>query len=62
MTPILLGMLTVAALLPNLSKLKLPGFEAEISDPKPPDPNISSGPRGDIKFGSSLTSVDIDPR
>ena len=62
MTPILLGMFTVAALLPNLSKLKLPGFEAEISDPKAPDPNISSGPRGDIKFGSSLASLDIDPR
>jgi tetratricopeptide (TPR) repeat protein len=62
MTPILLGLLTVGILLPNLTKLKLPGFEAEISEPKSPDPAISSGPRGDIKFGSSLPIVDHEPR
>ena len=62
MTPILLGLLTIAALLPNLSKLKLPGFEAEITEPKPTDPNISAGPRGDIGFGTSLPIIDPEPR
>jgi hypothetical protein len=62
MTPILLGLLTISALLPNLSKLKLPGFEADINDPKSPDPDISTGPRGDIKFGSSIPITDLQPR
>jgi len=62
MTPILLGLLTVAALLPNLSKLKMPGFEAEIVDPQPSEPNISTGQRGDIGFGSSLPIIDPEPR
>lgn len=62
MTPLLLGLLTVGILLPNLTKLKLPGFEAEISEPKSPEPAISSGPRGDIKFGSSLPIVNPEPR
>jgi tetratricopeptide (TPR) repeat protein len=61
MTPILLGLGTVGLLLPNLTKLKLPGFEAEVSEPKPSDPAISSGPRGDIKFGSPLLIVDPEP-
>ena len=62
MTPLLLGLLTVGILLPNLTKLKLPGFEAEVSEPKSPEPAISSGPRGDVKFGSSMPIVDSDPR
>jgi tetratricopeptide (TPR) repeat protein len=62
MTPILLGLLTIAALLPNLSKLKLPGFEAEIVEPKPTEPNISMGPRGDVVFGTSLPIIDPEPR
>ena len=62
MTPILLGLLTIAALLPNLTKLKLPGFEAEVSDPHPIEPNISYGPRGDIGFGTSLPIINPEPR
>ncbi len=62
MTPLLLGLFTIAALLPNLSKLKLPGFEAEIADPKPASPDISTGPRGEIGFGSSLPVIDPQPR
>jgi tetratricopeptide (TPR) repeat protein len=62
MTPILLGLMAIGALLPNLSKLKLPGFEAEVSEPKPSEPNISTGPRGDIGFGTSLPIVDPEPR
>jgi tetratricopeptide (TPR) repeat protein len=63
MTPILLGLLVVAALLPNVNKLKLPGgFEAEISEPKAAESNIASGPRGEIGFGSSLPVVSPEPR
>jgi hypothetical protein len=54
--------MAIGALLPNLSKLKLPGFEAEVSEPKPSEPNISTGPRGDIGFGTSLPIVDPEPR
>jgi hypothetical protein len=49
-------------LLPNLSKLKLPGFEAEIVEPKTAPPDISTGQRGDIGFGSSLPIIDPEPR
>jgi hypothetical protein len=63
MTPILLGLLVVAALLPNLNKLKLPGgFEAEISGPKADESNISVGPRGEVGFGSSLPLLSPEPR
>lgn len=62
MTPILLGLLVVAALLPNLNKLTLPGFEATISEPKPVESNVSLGPRGEIGFGSSLPIITGDPR
>ena len=61
MTPLLLGLLVVGLLLPNLNKLKLPGgFEAEISELKTKE-NISSGPKGDIGFGSSLPIVSPGP-
>ncbi len=62
MTPILLGLLAIAALLPNLSKLKMPGFEAEVREPTTSEPNISTGPRGDIGFGSSLPIINPEPR
>jgi len=59
MTPLLLGLLVVGLLLPNLNKLKLPGgFEAEIRELKTKE-NISSGPKGDIGFGSSLVNSRI---
>jgi tetratricopeptide (TPR) repeat protein len=59
MIPLLLGLLVVALLLPNLNKLKLPGgFEAEISEKKE---SISSGPKGDIGFGSSLPIISPGP-
>ncbi|MDX6528514.1 MAG: hypothetical protein QOH41_804 [Blastocatellia bacterium] len=62
LTPILLGLLVVAALLPNLSKLKLPGVEAETNEPKPEESNISRGPQGEIGFGSSLPVISPEPR
>ena len=59
MIPLLLGLLVVAVLLPSLNKLKLPGgFEAEISEKKEA---ISSGPKGDIGFGSSLPIISPGP-
>jgi tetratricopeptide (TPR) repeat protein len=61
MTPVLLGLIVVGLLLPNLNKLKLPGgFEADISEAKPRD--ISSGPRGDIGFGSAQEAISPGPR
>lgn len=61
MTPLLLGLIIVSLLLPNLNKLKLPGgFEAEISEPKPRE--ISSGPKGEIGFGSSQEAISPGPR
>lgn len=63
MTSVLLGLIVVAALLPNLNKLKLPGgFEAVIGEPKQPEAIISSGPRGEIGFGSSLPIISPEPR
>ena len=60
-TPILLGLMVIGLLLPNLNKIKLPGgIEADISEPKTRD--ISSGPKGEIGFGSSLPNISPGPR
>jgi len=63
MTPLLLGLLVVGLLLPNLNKLKLPGFEAEIGElqPKETKEPVSSGPKGDLGFGSSLPVLSPGP-
>lgn len=53
MSPILLGLVFVAFLLPWLSRLKLPGVEAELSKPKE---KVSAGPSGSVGFGSSTIS------
>jgi hypothetical protein len=50
MTPILLGLLVIAFVLPYLIKLKFPGFEAELSRPTQ---KIS---------GSSGAGLSLDPR
>ena len=52
-SPILLGLSLVAFLLPWLIRLKLPGVEAELSQPKE---KISKGPDGSIGFGSTAIS------
>lgn len=51
MVPILLGLMVVAVLLPSLSKLKMTGLEAELSEPAPKD-SLMSGPKGEIGFTS----------
>ncbi|HBB88148.1 MAG TPA: hypothetical protein DC047_11075 [Blastocatellia bacterium] len=63
MTPLLLGLVVVGLLLPNLNKLKLPGFEAEIGKLQPQETKepVSSGPKGDIGFGSSLPVLSPGP-
>jgi hypothetical protein len=57
LTPILLGLTFVALLLPYLSKLKLPGMEAEMSQPKD---QLSAGPTGNISIG--VESISSGPR
>jgi tetratricopeptide (TPR) repeat protein len=52
LVPILLGLMVVAVLLPWLSRLKMTGLEAELSEPTPKE-SLPSGPKGDIGFGSA---------
>jgi tetratricopeptide (TPR) repeat protein len=49
LVPVCLGLLVVAVLLPSLTKLKLTGLEAELSEPKPSA--VAAGPKGQIGFG-----------
>lgn len=59
MLPILLGLTVIAFLLPWLIKIKLPGIEAELSQPTK---SISSGPIGEINFASSTTLIKAGPQ
>lgn len=61
LVPILLGMFVVAFLLPVLARLKLPGFEAELSQPKPNE-TISSGPKGSVGFADTTPSLSSGPK
>jgi tetratricopeptide (TPR) repeat protein len=49
MSPVLLGLVFTAFLLPWLSRLKLPGVEAELTKPKE---KLSPGPSGTISFSA----------
>jgi len=49
LVPVCLGLLVVSVLLPSLTKLKLTGLEAELSEPKPKA--VVAGPKGQISFG-----------
>jgi tetratricopeptide (TPR) repeat protein len=49
LTPVLLGLLVVSVLLPWLTRLKITGIEAELSEPKPKE-TLPSGPRREIGF------------
>jgi tetratricopeptide (TPR) repeat protein len=49
LVPVCLGLLVVSVLLPSLTKLKLTGLEAELSEPKPKA--VAAGPKGQISFG-----------
>jgi tetratricopeptide (TPR) repeat protein len=52
LVPILLGLMVVAVLLPWLSRLKMTGLEADLSQPTPKE-SLPSGPKGEIGFGSA---------
>jgi tetratricopeptide (TPR) repeat protein len=54
LVPILLGLMVVAVLLPWLSRLKMTGLEAELTEPAPKE-SLSSGPKGE-KIGFSAAS------
>jgi tetratricopeptide (TPR) repeat protein len=52
LVPVCLGLIVVSILLPSLTKLKLTGLEAELSQPGGKE-TLASGPKGQIGFGSS---------
>jgi hypothetical protein len=54
MSPILLALVFIGFVLPWLSRLKLPGVEAELTKPKE---KVSAGPSGSVSFGSAPISV-----
>jgi len=58
MTPVLVGLFTIAALLPSLIRLKLPGFEADLEAGAG---SISPGPTGDVTFGPGRFTVSTGP-
>ena len=51
-SPLLLGCLVVSMLLPWLTRLKITGLEAELSEPKPKEA-LASGPKGIIGFDTT---------
>jgi hypothetical protein len=53
-TPVLVGLLTISALLPALIRLKLPGFEADL---EAGTGAISPGPTGQVTFGPGRFSI-----
>ncbi|MEV4564458.1 tetratricopeptide repeat protein, partial [Nonomuraea sp. NPDC049419] len=57
-TPILVGLITVAALLPALIRLKLPGFEADL---QAGGMSVSPGPTGENTFGPGRFTVTSGP-
>ena len=58
LVPVCLGLLVVSVVLPWLSKLKLAGLEAELSEPKPKDA-LASGPKGEIGFGNASRTIGL---
>jgi tetratricopeptide (TPR) repeat protein len=50
LVPVLLGLLVVALVLPWLTRLKMTGIEAELSEAKPRE-SLATGPKGDVGFG-----------
>ena len=57
LVPVCLGLLVVSVVLPSLTKLKLTGLEAEMSEPKPKA--VASGPKGEIGFGNASRAVGL---
>ncbi len=59
MLPILFGLVVIAFLLPYLTKLKMPGLEADL---QPPLVSRSVGPTGEIGFSGQSPSMGADSR
>ncbi|HET6499968.1 MAG TPA: tetratricopeptide repeat protein [Amycolatopsis sp.] len=57
-TPVLVGLFTIAVLLPALIRLKLPGFEADLQAGSGP---IAPGPTGQVTFGPGRFTVTTGP-
>jgi hypothetical protein len=57
-TPVLVGLFTIATLLPSLVRLKLPGFEANLEAGVAA---ISSGPTGDVTLSSGRLTLTTGP-
>ena len=61
LVPVCLGLLVVSVVLPWLSKLKLTGLEAELSEPKPKEA-LASGPGGsgsEIGFANASRTISL---
>jgi tetratricopeptide (TPR) repeat protein len=54
--PLLLGLMLVSILLPWLSRLKLQGLEAVLSEPKPKE-TLAAGPKGEVGFDTALATM-----
>jgi tetratricopeptide (TPR) repeat protein len=57
-TPVLVGLVAVSAVFRELTKLKVPGFEADLQPAARPD---ITGPTGDDSFGPGRLSVPVGP-
>jgi hypothetical protein len=57
-TPVLLGLLAISALLPALSRLKVPGMEADL---QPGYGTERLGPSGNDSFGPGRLAVPAGP-
>jgi tetratricopeptide (TPR) repeat protein len=55
MTPLLLGIAVLSLLLPGLIRVKLPGLEADLNQPKPQE-SVAAGPKGEVGFQSPLAT------
>jgi tetratricopeptide (TPR) repeat protein len=62
LVPVLLGLVVVGFLLPWLTRIKLPGFEAEMGQVMEKTEQISSGPPGEIGFGKSASLITSGPQ
>jgi tetratricopeptide (TPR) repeat protein len=56
--PLLIGLFTVAMVLPALTRLKMPGFEADLQPQSAQEPR---GPTGEDSFGPGRLTVPIGP-
>lgn len=56
LVPLVLTLILVSILLPWLSRLKLRGLEAVLSEPKPKE-TLASGPKGNVGFDTALATM-----